>query len=157
SITGQAFQVATLILRSNQIRSVPGDRVRDDALRDRDRISHKPSGKFHFDLARFFRAALAPSFPRAVRVFLGRRAIVFFRRATLAAFLIFRFARPRCFLVATSSGTRSILVGSSARCESRYVLAATLSRARCFLRGRRTRSCRALPPPPVAVSRQCLP
>ena len=52
-------------------------------------ITRKRSRKFHFDLARFFRAALAPSLPRAVRVFLGRRAIVFLRRAALVAFLMF--------------------------------------------------------------------
>ena len=46
-----------------------------------DQITRKRSGKFHFDLVRFFRAALAPFLPRAVRVSLCRRAIVFFRRA----------------------------------------------------------------------------
>jgi len=55
----------------------------------------------HFDLARFLRAALAPSLPRAVRVFLGRCATVLFWRAVLAAFLIFRLAAARCFLVVT--------------------------------------------------------
>jgi len=68
-----------------------------------DQIFRKRPGKFHFDLARFFRAALAPSLPRAVRVFPGRRAIVFFRRAALAAFLMFRFAAARCFRVVTVS------------------------------------------------------
>jgi hypothetical protein len=48
---------------------------------------------------RFLRAALAPSFPRAVRVLFGRWATVLFRRAALAAFLMFRFAAARCFLV----------------------------------------------------------
>ena len=77
--------------------------MQDDAFTDREQITRKRSGKFHFDLARFFRAALAPSLPRAVRVFLGRRAIVFFRRAALAAFLMFRFAAARCFRVVTIS------------------------------------------------------
>ena len=58
-----------------------GDRVRDDASTDRDHITRKRSRKFHFDLARFFRAALAPSLPRAVRVFFDKCAIVFLRRA----------------------------------------------------------------------------
>jgi hypothetical protein len=52
----------------------------------------------------FLFAALAPSLPRAVRVFFGRCAIVFFRRAALAAFLMFRFAATRCFLVGIPSG-----------------------------------------------------
>jgi hypothetical protein len=51
------------------------------------------------DRVRFLRAALAPSLPSAVRVFFGRWATVLFRRAALAAFLIFRFAAARCFLV----------------------------------------------------------
>jgi len=51
----------------------------------------------YFDLARFFRAALAPSLPRAVRVFFDKCAIVLFRPAVLAAFLMFRFAAARCF------------------------------------------------------------
>src|SRR2546430_5310514 len=50
----------------------------------------------------FFFAAFAPSLPRAVRVFLGKCAIVLFRRAALAAFLMFRFAAVRCFLVVMS-------------------------------------------------------
>src|SRR6266496_1656311 len=54
---------------------------------------------FYFNQVRFFRAALAPFLPRAVRVFLGRCAIVLFRRAAFAAFLMFRFAAARCFLV----------------------------------------------------------
>src|SRR4030095_21237 len=49
--------------------------------------------------ARFFRAAFVPSLPRAVRVFFGRCAMVLFRRAALAAFLMFRFAAARCFFV----------------------------------------------------------
>ena len=53
----------------------------------------------YFDFARFFRAALAPSLPRAVRVFFDKCAIVLFRRAALAAFLTFRFAAARRFLV----------------------------------------------------------
>jgi hypothetical protein len=57
---------------------------------------------FYFDPVRFFRAALAPSLPRAVRVLLGKCAIIRFRRADLAAFLMFRFAAARCFLVAIS-------------------------------------------------------
>jgi hypothetical protein len=63
----------------------------------------------YFDLARFFRAALAPSFPRAVRAFFDKCAIVLFRRAALAAFLMFRFAAARRFLVvifATGQGSQ---------------------------------------------------
>jgi hypothetical protein len=74
--------------------------------------------KFHFPLTRFFRAALAPSLPRAVRVFLGRRAIVFLRRAALVAFLMFRFAAARCFRVVTISRNRIYPVGFSVRHES---------------------------------------
>ena len=55
----------------------------------------------YFDRVRFFRAALAPFLPRAVCVLLGKCAIVLFRRATLEAFLMFRFAAARCFLVVT--------------------------------------------------------
>ena len=58
---------------------------------------------------------MAPSLPRAVRVFLGRRVIVFFRRAALAAFLMFRFAAARCFRVVTISRSRIYPVGSSVR------------------------------------------
>ena len=61
--------------------------------------SDSDDADLYFDLLRFFRAALAPSLPRAVRAFFGRRAIVLFRRAVLAAFLIFRFAAARCFSV----------------------------------------------------------
>jgi len=50
----------------------------------------------------FFRAALAPSLPSAVRVFFGKCATVLFRCAALAAFLMFRFAATRCFLVVIS-------------------------------------------------------
>jgi len=63
---------------------------------------------------RFFRAALAPFLPRAVRVFFGRCATVLFRCAALAAFLMFRFAAARCFLI--------VILGSSA---------AYLTRRRC--------------------------
>ena len=56
----------------------------------------------YFVRVRFFRAAFAPSLPRAVRVFLDKCAIVLFRRAALAAFLMFRFAAVRCFLVVMS-------------------------------------------------------
>jgi len=76
---------------------------------------------------------LAPCLPRAVRVFLGKCEIVFFRRAARAAFLIFRFAAARCFLVVTSSQNHSARQGSSGRHERDYGLAATLSRARCLL------------------------
>lgn len=55
---------------------------------------------FYFDRARFFPAVLAASLPRAVRVFFGKCAIVLFRRAALAAFLMLRFAAVRCFRVA---------------------------------------------------------
>ncbi len=58
--------------------------------------------RLYFVRVRFLRAAFAPSLPRAVRVFLGRCATVLFRRAALAAFLIFRFAATRCFLVVMS-------------------------------------------------------
>src|SRR5438445_1776672 len=43
------------------------------------------------------RAAFAPSFPSAVRVFFGRCAIVRLRRAAAAAFLMLRRAAARCF------------------------------------------------------------
>lgn len=66
-------------------------------------ITRKQIGKFYFDRARFLRATLAPCLPRAVRVFLGKCAIVFFRRAALAAFLMFRFAAAFCFLVVISA------------------------------------------------------
>jgi hypothetical protein len=46
---------------------------------------------------RFRFAALAASFPSAVRVFFGRCAIVRFRRAAFAAFLTFLRAAERCF------------------------------------------------------------
>jgi hypothetical protein len=72
----------------------------------------------YFDLARFFRAALAPFLPRAVRVFFDKCAIVLFRPAALAAFLMFRFAADRCFLVVTISRNRSCPIGSSVRRES---------------------------------------
>jgi hypothetical protein len=61
--------------------------------------------RLYFVLGRFFRAALAPFLPRAVRGFLDKCAIVFFRRAALAAFLMFRFAAARCFLVVISQET----------------------------------------------------
>ena len=70
-----------------------------DLASDRDQVL-ETGGEFHFDLARFFRAPLAPSLPRAVRVVFGKCAIVLFRCAALAAFLMFRFAAARCFLVA---------------------------------------------------------
>ena len=57
----------------------------------------------YLDLARFFRAALAPSLPRAVRVVFDKCAIVLFRRAALAAFLMFRFAVACCFFVVISA------------------------------------------------------
>jgi hypothetical protein len=44
----------------------------------------------------FFFAALAPSFPRAVRVALGRCATVLFLLAAAAAFLMFFLAAARC-------------------------------------------------------------
>ena len=53
--------------------------------------------RLYFVRVRFLRAAFAPSLPRAVRVFLGKCAIVFFLRAALAAFLMFRFAAARWF------------------------------------------------------------
>jgi hypothetical protein len=54
----------------------------------------------------FFRAALAPSLPRAVRVLFDKCAIVLFCRAALAAFLMFRFAAARCFSVVISSSEK---------------------------------------------------
>ena len=62
--------------------------------------------RFYFDAFRFFCAALAPSLPSAVRVFFGKCATVLFRRAALAAFLMFRFAAIRCFLVVISLVTQ---------------------------------------------------
>lgn len=106
------------------------------------------------DLLRFFRAALAPSFPRAIRVLLGRCAIVLFRRAARAAFLIFCFAAAGCFLVATISPNRICLTGSSIRRESCYISASALSCARCLLRGGRARMCRASACYALRVSRQ---
>jgi hypothetical protein len=64
----------------------------------------KLCSRFYFDPVRFFRAALAPSLPSAVRVFFGKYATVLFRRAALAASLMFRFAATRCFLVVVSFG-----------------------------------------------------
>lgn len=49
--------------------------------------------------ALFLRAALAPSFPRAVLTFLGRWEIVLFRLAALAARLMFFRAAARCLVV----------------------------------------------------------
>ena len=82
-------------------------------------ITRKRSREFHFDLARFFRTALAPSLPRAVRVFFDKCAIVLFRRAALVAFLMFRFAAARCVLAVTISRNRICPVGSSVRREPR--------------------------------------
>jgi hypothetical protein len=45
-------------------------------------------------------AALAPSLPSAVRVFLGNREMVRFRLAALTAFLMFFRAAAFCFVVA---------------------------------------------------------
>jgi hypothetical protein len=42
---------------------------------------------------------LAPFFPRAARVLFGKCAIVLFRRAALAAFLMFRFAGGPLFSI----------------------------------------------------------
>ena len=65
-------------------------------------INHSQTVRaIHFHLRRFFRAALAPSLPRAVRVLFDKCAIVLFRCADLAAFLMFRFAAARRFLVTT--------------------------------------------------------
>ena len=58
---------------------------------------------FYLERFSFFRAALAPSFPRAARVVFGKCAIVLFRRAALAAFLMFRLAAARCCFVAISA------------------------------------------------------
>jgi hypothetical protein len=61
--------------------------------------ARSPSTYPYFELPRFLRAALAPSLLRAERVFLGRCATVLFRRAVLAACLMFRLAAARCFPV----------------------------------------------------------
>src|SRR5437773_7991163 len=50
----------------------------------------------HYFFACFFRAAFAPSRPRAVRVFFGRCAIVRSRFAAAAAFLMFLRAAALC-------------------------------------------------------------
>src|SRR5438105_2577234 len=55
--------------------------------------------------ARFLRATLAPCLPSAVRVRLGRCAIVRFRRAAAAAFLMLR--RAACFLFVEAMSTSS--------------------------------------------------
>jgi hypothetical protein len=73
--------------------------VRDNGPTDCDRTTSETVTGVHFDLARFFRAALAPSLPRAVRVLFGKCATVLFRHAALAAFSMFRFAAARCFRV----------------------------------------------------------
>src|SRR5262245_48754583 len=65
----------------------------------------------------FFRASSASSLPSAVRVFLGRCAIVLFRRLALAAFLMFRFAAAHCFFVVPISGNQIWPGCSSARRE----------------------------------------
>jgi hypothetical protein len=54
-------------------------------------------GSFGFYRDRF--AAFAPSFPKAVRVDLGRWAIVRLRFAAAAAFLMLRFAAVFCLLL----------------------------------------------------------
>jgi hypothetical protein len=46
-------------------------------------------------------------FREPVRVFFGKCAIVLFRRAALAAFLMFRFAVTRCFLVVISASEQA--------------------------------------------------
>jgi len=74
----------------------------------------------YFDWARFFRAALAPFLPRAVRVFFDKCSIVLSRLATLAAFLMFRFAAARCLFVGTISRNVMCPIRSSARCGPRY-------------------------------------
>ena len=91
----EANQVHEKVVEGRAAQSI-SDRVRDDASADRVQITHESSGKFHFDLARFVRAALAPSLPKAVRVFRGRGATVRSRRAARTAFVIVRFAATRC-------------------------------------------------------------
>jgi hypothetical protein len=49
--------------------------------------------------ALFLRAALAPSFPRAVLTFLGKCEMVLFRLAALAAVLMFFRAAASCLVV----------------------------------------------------------
>jgi hypothetical protein len=66
-----------------------------------------------FAQCRFFRAALAPSFPRAVRVFFAKFATVLFNLAAVAAFLMFRFAAARCFLVVMFFAGSLLLVSAS--------------------------------------------
>lgn len=65
-------------------------------------LPSRPGLPILFYRRRFFRAALAPCLPKAVRVFLDKCAIVLFRRAALAAFFMFRFAAERCLLVVIS-------------------------------------------------------
>jgi hypothetical protein len=55
------------------------------------------SGEPVYERRRFRLAACAPFFPRAVRVFFGRCAIVRFRLAADAAFLMFFLAALFCF------------------------------------------------------------
>ena len=126
---------------ANQVRAKVGEKAAGSrAAEIRHRCGTMPSGidhsqtsgKFHFDPARFFRAALAPSLPRAVRVFFGRCAIVLFRRAARAAFLMFRFAAARCFLVVTSSTEPDLsLVGPS--CAPRATLRLSAGASACAL------------------------
>jgi hypothetical protein len=63
-----------------------------------ERAIHRKSASY--DERRFLRAAFAPSLPKAVRVLFGKWAMVFFRLAAVAAFLIFRRAAVRCLVVA---------------------------------------------------------
>src|SRR5439155_11690551 len=65
------------------------------------------------------RAAFAPSFPSAVRVFFGRCAIVLARFAARAAFLIFFFAAMRCFLLVIAKIFRAGRGWRTSRCHNR--------------------------------------
>ena len=98
----------------NQVPVKVEEKVAENEWRISERTSYSQRS-FDLYLQRlFFRAAFAPFLPRAVRVFLGKCAIVLFPRAALAAFLIFRFAAVRCFLVVMISRRWNCLTGSSA-------------------------------------------
>ena len=72
------------------------------------------------DARRFRRAVLAPCLPKAVRVRLGRCAIVRFRFAVAAAFLMLRRAAVRCFAVPmiASFGHISVIAISHRNCTA---------------------------------------
>ena len=72
-------------------------------LAGREFSDHGDTSAVHFDFDLdfdFCRATFAPCLPSAVRVFLGRLAIVRFLRAAVAAFLMFFRAACCCFWLA---------------------------------------------------------